>query len=317
MCSLCCTATETSDHLFFSCPFSIAIKNWLQDDLSCSIDHTSFESMINICSRGWSKQIEDIVLASVLNMIWAIWRCRNQVHFHDKRVHLASAINSTIAAISLTKNISSVSMTSSVAELLNLKRFLVAGHPHQASMIKQVTLIPPIANWVKCNINGAVKGAPGQLACSGTFRDYRASILGCFAANLGISYSSHAELIGAMWAIEIAFEKGWKNLWLKCDSNLVVAAFKSGIGVPLRVRNSWTNCIALTKGIKFIVSHIYREGNTCADRLASHGLTIQSSFWQDSIPDFVREDFSVIGLVFCRIGLGDFYLMGLIPPPPQ
>lgn len=160
MCSLCCTATETSDHLFLSCPFSIAIKNWLQDDLSCSIDHTSFESMINICSRGWSKQIEDIVLASVLNMIWAIWRCRNQVHFHDKCVHLASAINSTIAAISLTKNISSVSMTSSVAELLNLKRFLVAGHPHQAPMIKQVTLIPPIANWVKCNINGAVKGAP-------------------------------------------------------------------------------------------------------------------------------------------------------------
>lgn len=51
--------------------------------------------------------------------------------------------------------------------------------------------------------------------------------MGCFSANLGVKHAFFAKLIKAMLAIEIAFRKGWRSLWLECDSMLVVQAFSS------------------------------------------------------------------------------------------
>lgn len=36
-------------------------------------------------------------------------------------------------------------------------------------------------------------------------------------------------------AIEIAFQKGWRHLWLECDSSLVIHAFKSVDIVPCKL----------------------------------------------------------------------------------
>jgi len=67
-------------------------------------------------------------------------------------------------------------------------------------------------NWTKCNIDGASNGNPGLASCGGVFRDNNADFLGCFAEPLGIKSSYQAELCGAMRAIEITFEKHWRNL---------------------------------------------------------------------------------------------------------
>lgn len=42
--------------------------------------------------------------------------------------------------------------------------------------------------------------------------------------------------------------------------------------------------------MNFYVSHIFREGNTCANKLASFGLTAPGFLWWDTIPPFIRED---------------------------
>jgi ribonuclease HI len=64
---------------------------------------------------------------------------------------------------------------------------------------------PPLTNWIKCNIDGAAKGNPGIASCGGIIRDHDASLFFCFAEPLGIASSFHAELCGAMRAIEVAF----------------------------------------------------------------------------------------------------------------
>jgi len=48
------------------------------------------------------------------------------------------------------------------------------------------------------------------------FRDSSATTLECCAENLGIWNAFHAEPIRAV-LVEIAFKKGWRNLWLECD----------------------------------------------------------------------------------------------------
>jgi len=46
-------------------------------------------------------------------------------------------------------------------------------------------------------------------------------------------------------------------------------AFTNFTIVPWRLLNRWLNCMALFKEMKFKVSHIYGEGNRCADLLAA------------------------------------------------
>jgi ribonuclease HI len=61
---------------------------------------------------------------------------------------------------------------------------------------------------VKCNCDGASIGNPGPSSCGGIFRNSDAIFLGAYAFNLGTS-SLNAELVGAMFAIETAVQKGW------------------------------------------------------------------------------------------------------------
>ena len=40
----------------------------------------------------------------------------------------------------------------------------------------------------------------------------------------------------------------------------------------------------------FIVSHIYREGNTCADILVNFGLNASEPLWWDESPSNIRGE---------------------------
>ncbi|CAJ2660415.1 unnamed protein product [Trifolium pratense] len=176
-------------------------------------------------------------------------------------------------------------------EFVILKAFNVNVHHPNAPVIKEVWWHPPLYNWVKCNTDGSALGNPGIASCGGLFRDYTATFLGGFSINIGNSYALHAELIGVMNAIEVAHSKGWNYLWLESDSQLVNLAFKSSLIVPWKLRNRWFNCLELTKTMHFRVTHIYREGNCCADKMAALGINVDGFYWWDNVPPSVQGDY--------------------------
>jgi ribonuclease HI len=206
-------------------------------------------------------------------------------------MHWKSVINLIIASVSLSGNNSGLKANSNIAEFVLLQKFHVKMKHGNAPKIKEVLWQPPILNWVKCNCDGASLGNPGLSSCGGIFRNSDALFLGAFSFNLGISSSLNAELVGAMLAIETAVNKGWSQLWLESDSMLVVKAFSSSKVVPWALRNRWDNCLARISNMNFFVSHIYREGNHCADKLASLGLTLPGFTWWNQIPPQLRDDF--------------------------
>jgi len=61
--------------------------------------------------------------------------------------------------------------------------------------------------------------------------------------------------------------------------------------------------------------HIFREGNSCADKLASFGTSAQGLVWWDLIPSFIREDFfhNRYGLPF--LGSDEWFGAGSCSPP--
>lgn len=68
----------------------------------------------------------------------------------------------------------------------------------------------------------------------------------------------------------------------------MVMAFKNDSMIPCNIRNRWKNCIQLLYQMNYVVTHIYRECNRCADLLASKGLEIQNvKIWLD-LHEFLR-----------------------------
>lgn len=76
------------------------------------------------------------------------------------------------------------------------------------------------------------------------------------------------------------------------DSMLVVEAFKSIDVVPWYLQNRWKNYLSLMKDRNFVISHIYREGNCCTNKLTSFEINVNGFVWWDGLPSFVRSDFS-------------------------
>ena len=71
---------------------------------------------------------------------------------------------------------------------------------------------------------------------------------------------------------------GLTNVWLECDFSLVCAAFTARTNVPF-------TCFNYCGKIRFRVTHIFREGNACADKLANLGFIHKESFhWYNRLP---------------------------------
>ena len=80
----------------------------------------------------------------------------------------------------------------------------------------------PAQGWIKVNIDGSARGAPGRSGCGGVFRTSRGFVKGCFSVFLGIKYAFEAELTGKITVIEFAEKYNWNCLWFECDSIYVV-----------------------------------------------------------------------------------------------
>lgn len=106
--------------------------------------------------------------------------------FENSTISKYKAISMVYANVSLSGNSSSGNMNSSIKEFVILKQFSIRVHHATTPSITQISWFPSPCYWVKYNSDGASRGSPGFSACGGLFRDYRTSIMGCFAGNLGM-----------------------------------------------------------------------------------------------------------------------------------
>jgi hypothetical protein len=179
---------------------------------------------------------------------------------------------------------------SNIAENEILHKLQLAHRLTTATSTKLVLWKSPIFGWMKANTNGSVTNV--SAACGGLFRDHTARFSGCFAqrlsANHGLSVI-HTEIMALIIAIEIAHSKNWNFLWLESDSKTALLAFDNIDIVLWDLRNRWLNCLAC--GVTLQWSHIYREGNSCAYRIANLGHAYNNLEIWESLPTFIRDDF--------------------------
>ncbi|KAF1884453.1 hypothetical protein Lal_00028331 [Lupinus albus] len=63
--------------------------------------------------------------------------------------------------------------------------------------------------------------------------------------------------------------------------------FNEKSNAPCKLQNEWLICKRKLAQMNFCISHIYREGNSCADKLASSGITSKRNSTWKSLPSFI------------------------------
>jgi len=129
--------------------------------------------------------------------------------------------------------------------------------------------------------------------------------IGAFSMFLKVQTAMATEFYGVIHTI-VETQKMWlTNVWLECDSALVCVAFIAMTNVPWMRRNRWNTCFNYCEKIRFKITHIFREGNVCADKLANLWFIYRESFhWYNRLLSsiFLRlfmNKYSVLMYHFC------------------
>ncbi|XP_024630688.1 uncharacterized protein [Medicago truncatula] len=189
------------------------------------------------------------------------------------------------AAISFSGNISTGKCIASDDYILDA--LTVSPHNRRVRDMLLVYWKAPSAPWIKVNTDGSLIGP--LAACGGLFHDHRGSLLGAFSCNIGLATVFYTKVYGFLLALEYAAQHGWRNVWLESDFTSALLVFDNKSLVPILLRNRWHN--ACNQGIHVITSHIFREGNCCADLLANMGHSTQGSVWFSVLPQTLQTDF--------------------------
>ncbi|KAK7306532.1 hypothetical protein VNO77_44479 [Canavalia gladiata] len=160
----------------------------------------------------------------------------------------------------------------------NSNKILNSGIKMKKTKVIWCTWRCPPNGWVCLNTDGSVydKKRNGRIgsACGGLIRDSTGCFLGGFNVNLGsISSVTLAELWGVVHGLKLAWDIGWKKVKVDIDSTNALALVRNST-----VGNDDVTC-ALVSEINDLVrkdwlvefSHVFRESNRAADRLAHLG----------------------------------------------
>lgn len=148
--------------------------------MQISIDQSSILSILSVNDKSRSSQAKDVVLSSIVYIIWFIWYSRNQVRFQNNRVPCDRIISTVKAVVALLRNLSTGTYRNSISEFKFLKSFNISLHAPSSPNIFQVIWHKPPCSWIKCNSDGASRGNLGLAALGGIFKDSSGAFVGCF-----------------------------------------------------------------------------------------------------------------------------------------
>ncbi|XP_019460146.1 PREDICTED: uncharacterized protein LOC109359906 [Lupinus angustifolius] len=177
ICSLCNKEEETATHLFFNCPFSVHVWNWLSTTLDTALDTSSLPNLLKLTQRKWSDQVKLAITASIIHAISSIWFCRNQARFNNTIISLSKALSRIKLGISLSGNNSKACASNSISDFALLRLLQVRINYSKAPKIIEVIWLPPAQATVKINTDGAARGSPGPSAGGGIFRNHEGQTL--------------------------------------------------------------------------------------------------------------------------------------------
>ncbi|KAF1876319.1 hypothetical protein Lal_00029667, partial [Lupinus albus] len=164
---------------------------------------------------------------------------------------MGSGVHRIKLATSLYGNNSKLMTNKSVANFVILRECKVKMNFQKAPSINEVVWLAHMSSWIKINSDCASKGALGLAGGGNIFRYHNGAYLGGFSDFFLNKDALFAELQAAIKAIQIAHQKGWRTIWLECDSTLLVDIFTGKGVIPWRLANNWHRCLGWISSMRF------------------------------------------------------------------
>lgn len=127
-----------------------------------------------------------------------------------------------------------------------------------------------MAEGIVAYVDGASSGNPGPSGAGVVFHDEQGSQLATLSISLGQATNNVAEYLALLYCLQEAQQRGFRQLTVKTDSELLARQFNGQYQVrdgTLRVLHQFARHVAAAFD-RLSVEHIGREFNAEADRLA-------------------------------------------------
>lgn len=155
----------------------LSMWQWLSSKIGFGLDLSPPISLIPITSQI-SSQVMDVVLASVINVVWFLWQSKNNICFQSCHVSPISIQHNVLVAF---------------REIFQRERCT----PTCKSLIYCIRLGSQVIPKSMFLLNKFL-GSSGVAACGDIFRDKKGHFLGGFVLHIGISNAFSAEVHGGV-----------------------------------------------------------------------------------------------------------------------
>ena len=287
-CEFCGNSTESLDHIFLHCSFAALVWNHFMYIFEIGLVPNTIAEVFSLgLAMDRSPQLKELWLICFTSILWYIWHARNQIRFESRIFSVAGVCRLVSGHIQASSRLATGHMHNTIRDLCILKSFGACCRSRRIPRMVEVIWHPPSIGWIKINSDGAWKHEEGIGGFGAVFRDYKGHFVGAFASNIDIPSSVAAEVMAVITAIELAWVRDWKHVWLEIDSSTVLDYIRTPSLVPWQLRVRWLNCLYRISTMTFKSSHIFREGNRVADALANHGTSLSEQIWWDVPPPFI------------------------------
>uniref|UniRef100_A0A2N9IT87 RNase H type-1 domain-containing protein n=1 Tax=Fagus sylvatica TaxID=28930 RepID=A0A2N9IT87_FAGSY len=271
-CPICGAASETTKHIFGQCIY--ARKVWEGKDLAIELYNDWGDEMFDTFWNVWKFKGE-MALKIVAVVSWSLWNVRNSAVFRDVVKIPAKVFPDAMKYIQ---------------EFTKANALFVSFVPPIAR--NKIVWSAPLEGWYKVNMDGAVFADLGKVGVGVVIRNKRGEFLGvmCELLEVGLD-ATDAEALAALRAIEFAAEVCPFSMLFEGDCLQVIRALQSPEYDAARVGHIYSLARSkLSLFRDFSVSHVFREGNTVAHRLAKFARNVTGSqVWLEHVPSFLGQ----------------------------
>ncbi|XP_070007342.1 uncharacterized protein [Nicotiana sylvestris] len=218
----------------------------------------------NVCLR-----LKPVMQALPSCVVWELWKRRNSMKYGE-------AVTTSRVIYQVSSNLQAlVKVRKPGMDMVPHKwQDLLARMENFTPKLKVTKIIWefPSAGWLKVNTDGASRGNPGRSSIGFCIRNENGDIVKSVGKEIEETTNTVAEAKAMVEALRFCRFQQYSHVWLQTNS-MVLKKIMDGIWKPPRIISEQVEeMMQLMNEGNYTVTHIHREGNRLADRLANYAL---------------------------------------------
>lgn len=134
--------------------------------------------------------------------------------------------------------------------------------------LRQIAWVPPPEGWIKVNTDSAYSATEELATAGGLIRDNQGNFIEGFTLNVGSCNPLSAEPWAILHCLQLAWDRGFRNVIMETDYLMASTLVKKGIDVPNKfwpLTTTIKSLLSLDWNVR--VEHVFRECNRAVDWL--------------------------------------------------